>query len=148
MKKSAIVRVSQSLRYHSTFHCSLETRTNFIKQQQWQLLCLRFYFNIFHLDQKTASEVHVNYKNGGNIEVTSASALYSIQIHAKLALETEKYVHSTCTIWTTCPHSSGSEMSSAALTAILTAARKRGITTILQQTDEKMTKQHVKLTKL
>lgn len=59
-----------------------------------------------------------------------------IQIHAKLALVTEKYVHSTCTMRTTCPHSSGSEMSSAALTAILTAARKRSITTILCQTDE------------
>lgn len=84
----------------------------------------------------TPSEVYVNYKNRGNIEVTSASAPYSAQIHAKLALVTEKYVHSTCTIRTTCPHSSGSEMSSAALTAILTAARKHGITTILWQTNE------------
>lgn len=46
----------------------------------------------------------------------------------------KREVHSTTR--TTCPHSSSLEMSFAVLTAILTAARKRGIAAILRQTDD------------
>lgn len=84
------------------------------------------------------SEVHVSYKKRGNIEVTSAStAYYTAQRETPLApLVTEKYIAATCTgAWTPCPHASGLEMSFMVLTAILTAARKRGIAAILRRTD-------------
>lgn len=67
--------------------------------------------------------------------------LRTIQLRAKLLSLSlslphagNREVHSTTR--TTCPHSSGLEMSFAALTAILTASRKRGIATILRQTDD------------
>lgn len=89
-----------------------------------------------------ASEIHVSNKNRGNIEVTSASAFsyvpYNSARNFSLSLSLShagnREVHSTTR--TTCPHSSGLEMSFAALTAILTASRKRSIATILRQTDD------------
>lgn len=93
------------------------------------------------------SEVHVSYKKRGNIEVTSAStACYTAARETPLApLVTEKYIAATCTregartLSLSLPRARtrvGLEMSFAVLTAILTAARERGIAAILRRTDD------------
>lgn len=88
------------------------------------------------------SEVHVSYKKRRNIEVASTLAARE----TPLALVSEKHIQARTTR-TTCPHPSSLEMSFAVLTAILTAARKRGNAAILRQTDDDGQTQQTGLTK-
>jgi len=106
---------------------------------QLPLLC--FYLNIFHFGSRRLNggvgytcqqQEPWKYRSYFSFSYVLHNSAWNFSLPPSHASNRE--VHGTTR--TTCPHSSGLEMSFTALTAILTAARKRGIATILRQTDD------------